>query len=145
MPVFQYSKSEYYKYSHLTVIINSIVGILFYYRICDLLEPLIGKNFYINIIADNTFSIMMNHFLGIFLIRVLFAIISKNTKYFKDFNFNKHKSTVNYIYIPNRINSFGIIYFLNCLIFPIIIQKLINKIKLIISKKSEFIYNLIEY
>ena len=71
----------------------------------------------------------MNHHLIIFLIRTLFAIISKNTKYCKDFNLKKHYSTLNYIYIPNKINSFGIVYFLSCLLFPIIIQKMINIVK----------------
>ena len=74
MPVFQYSSSEYYNYSPFTVITNSILGILFWIKISELVEPLIGRNFYINIIADNTFSIMMNLFLIIFIIKNLFAI-----------------------------------------------------------------------
>ena len=114
------------------IIITSILGILFWLRISEIIEPLLGKNYYINIIADNTYSIMMNHFLAIFIIRTLFAFISKNTKYCKDFNVNKHYSELYYIYIPNNILSVGIIYLLSCFILPIIMQKVINRIKLIL-------------
>jgi len=130
MPEFEYNKSEYYNYSPFTVIINSILGILFWMRISENMEYLLGKNFYINIIADNTFSIMMNHFFVNFMIRNIFAIMSKNTKYFRDFNFNMHYSNFFYIYLPNNVLSTGIIYFLGGLFFPIVIQKIINKIKL---------------
>ena len=134
VPVFQYSRSIYYNYSPFTVVIISTLGIVFWLRISELLQPMLGKNFYINIIADNTFSIMMNHLFAIFIIKTIFAIISKNTNYCKDFNFYKYYNMNNYIYIPNNILQTGIIYFLSCLIIPIIIQKIINKIKHMISK-----------
>ena len=118
MPVFQYSRSEYYNYPHFTVFIISVSGILFYLRISELLEPAIGKNFYINIIANNTFSIMMNHFFAIFMIRTFFSFISIRT-----------------IYIPNNIDSIGIFYFLSCFVFPIGLQKIIDMIK----KKTQFL------
>ena len=133
MPEFQYSRSEYYNYSPFTVIFISVLGILFWMRISENMECVLGKNFYINIIADNTFSIMMNHFFVNFMIRNIFAIISKNTKYFRDFNFNEHYSNYFYIYLPNNVLSLGIIYFLSSLLFPIIIQKIINQIKFVIS------------
>ena len=133
MPQFQYSTSEYYNYSPFTVIFNSLLGILFWIRVSENMEPLLGKNFYINNIADNTFSIMMNHFFVNFMIRNIFAIISTKTKYFRDFNFNQHYSNFFYIYLPNNVLSAGIIYFLSDLLFPIIIQKIINKIKIGIS------------
>ena len=139
MPVFQYSRSEYYNYPHFTVFINSFSGIIFYLRISELIEPLIGKNFYINIIADNTFSIMVNHNLANFIIKNIFAIISKKTKYFKDFDFNLYYSNFFYIYTPNKVISSGIIYLISNLLFPIIIQKMINKSKIIIYRFKTYL------
>ena len=139
MPEFEYINSDYYNYSPFTVIINSILGILFWMKISEIVTPLIGRNFYINIIADNTYSIMMNHFFVIFIIKNIFAIIYKKTKFCKDFNFKKHYTNFYYIYVPNNIVSVGIIYFLNCLIFPIIIQKFINKIKINIKRYVHYI------
>ena len=111
IPVFQYSRSIYYNYSPYTVVIISILGILFWLRISELLEPILGKNFYINIVADNTFSIMMNHFFAIFIIKTIFAIISKKTSYCKDFNFYKYYTMNNYIYVPQNILQTGIFIF----------------------------------
>ena len=91
-PIFYYGVSKYYNYPPFTVIIISISGIAFWFKISEILEPLLGKNYYINIIADNTFSIMINHILALDLVRTFFAFISKNTKYCKDFNFNRYYS-----------------------------------------------------
>ena len=133
-PVFFYGKSEYYGYNAFTVIIISILGILFWVRIANNLEPILGINFYINNIADNTFSIMINHLFVIHCVESFFLIISKTTKYCKDFNSVRFYSfDLRYIYIPNQVLQIGIIYFLNCLFIPIIIQKIINKLKKIIK------------
>ena len=134
-PIFYYGANNYYNYPPFTVIIVSFSGIAFWYKISEILESLLGKNYYINIIANNTFSIMINHLLALDLVRTFFAIISKNTKYCKDFNFNKYYSFEDaYIYIPNNILQSGVVYFLSCLILPIIMQKIINIIQKSILK-----------
>lgn len=137
-PTFFYGGSQFNNYPGFTVFIISSLGILFWVRISEILNPLLGKNFYVNIIADNTYSIMMNHFFAIFIVRTFFAIISKNTIYCKDFNFIDYYSMIDYIYIPNNILQAGILYFLSCFIIPIIMQKVINKIKCLFSKKNFF-------
>ena len=130
MPVFFYGGNYYFNYSPYTVIIVSILGILFWLRTAEVIEPILGNNFYINIIADNTFSIMMNHFLAIDIVKACFYFISQKTKYCKDFDLNRYYSMdFSYIYIPYNILQIGIIYILNCFFLPIIIQKIINKIK----------------
>lgn len=128
-PGFYYGMSEFYNYNPFTVIIISFLGIFFWVRISEILEPIIGKSYYVNIIADNTFSIMINHILALDMIRIIFAIISKKTKYCKNFDFKKFYSlNPSYIYLPNNVLQSGIIYYLSCLILPIIMQKVINKI-----------------
>ena len=135
-PIFYYGKSQYYNYTPFTVIIISFLGILFWIRISEIFVPVIGKNFYINIIADNTFSIMINHFLALDIVRFFFAFISKNTKLCKNFNFKRFYALEPfYIYLPNNVLQSGIIYLLSCLFIPIIIQKLINKLKYFILKR----------
>jgi len=135
-PCFYYGMSEYYSYNPFTVIIISTLGILFWIRISTILVPSIGKSFYVNIIANNTFSIMINHLLALEIVSDIFALLSKNTKYFKNFDFQRFYSLKGfYIYLPNNVLQSGIIYFLSCLIIPIIIQKIINQFKSIILKK----------
>ena len=73
---------------------------------------------------------MMNHFLAIDIVKACFYFISQKTKYCKDFDLNRYYSMdFSYIYIPYNILQIGIIYILNCFFLPIIIQKIINKIK----------------
>lgn len=136
-PSFYYGKSQYYNYTPFTVISISALGIFFWVRISEITEPLIGKNYYINIIADNTFSIMINHFLALDIVRFIFAFISKNTKYCRNFNFKRFYSLEPfYIYLPNNVLQSGIIYLLSCMIIPILIQKMINKFKYFILKRK---------
>ena len=131
MPAFYYGMCIYNNYPPFTVILISILGITFWVRLSSNLEPILGKNYYINTIADNTFSIMINHSLAQDIVRTIFALISNYTSYCKDFDLNRYYSMdVTYIYIPRNVLQSGIIYFLSCLIIPIIIQKIINKIKL---------------
>ena len=105
-PSFYYGMSEYYKYPPYIVIIVSSLGIAFWVRISEILEPILGKNKYINLIADNTFSIMINHSFALDIIRTLFAFISQKTKYCKDFDFNRYYSMDHtYIYLPKNDNG----------------------------------------
>ena len=129
-PSFYYGASQYFNYSPFTVIIISILGISFWLKISEIMEPLLGKNYYVNIIADNTFSIMINHGLAIDLVKTFFAIISKYSRYCQNFDFKKYYSLdTSYIFIPNNVLQAGILYLLTSLIVPIFIQKIINKIK----------------
>jgi hypothetical protein len=129
-PSFYYGASQYFNYSPFTVIIISIIGISFWLKISEIMEPLLGKNYYVNIIANNTFSIMINHVLAIDLVKTFFAIISKYSRYCKNYDFKKYFSLdTSYIFIPNNVLQAGILYLLSSLIVPIFIQKIINKIK----------------
>ena len=103
-PSFYYGLCRYSNYPPFTVITISLIGIAFWIRVSVILEPLFGKNFYINIIANNTFSIMINHALALDIVRTIFAFISKTTKYCKDFDFNRYYSMdASYIYVPNNV------------------------------------------
>ena len=45
------------------VFIYSFVGIIFLVSFCEIFESILGKNYYINNIANNTYSIMKNNVL----------------------------------------------------------------------------------
>ena len=80
---------------------------------------------------------MINHFFALDIVRFIFAFISINTKYCKNFNFKRFYSLEPfYIYLPNNVLQSGIIYLLSCLIIPIIIQKIINQFKHYMLKRS---------
>lgn len=113
------------------------LGIAFWLRIARILEPAIGKSKTVNLIADNTFSIMINQFLGFMVIKALFAMF-QSPKLFVDFDINRFKTDIWYIYLPNGIYQMLIVYLFAGLFVPIIIQRAFNCIKnyLIISSRE---------
>ena len=129
-PGFYYGGANFYNYPPFIVIFISILGIFFWLRICEIFEPALGKSYYINLIADNTYSIMINHLLALDIIKFIFFLIKKYTKFCNDFNVKKYTNMdVFYFYIPYKIKQIGIFYFLNCFIFPILFEKIKNFLK----------------
>lgn len=59
-PVYTASWCNDFSEGPVMPIIIGYLGIAFWLRIATIVEPVIGRNKYINLIADNTYSIMMN-------------------------------------------------------------------------------------
>ena len=119
------------KFNNLNPLLPFVLGFLgiaFWLRIAKILEPAIGKNKYINIIADNTYSIMINHLLGFMIIKTLFACISKYFGYFNNFDMYEYKTNVLYCYFPNIFSQLLIIYIIAGIVFSVILQLIINKL-----------------
>ena len=126
-PAFYYGGANFYNYPPFIVFFVSILGIAFWLRNCEIFEPVLGKSYYINLIANNTYSIMMNHLLALDIIKFIFFSLKKYTKFCKDFDVKQYKNMkVFYIYIPYKVKQIGIIYFLNCLLFPLLFEKIKN-------------------
>lgn len=58
----------------LMPIIVGYLGIAMWMRIATVLEPVFGKNKYVNLLADNTYSIMMNQFLGFMIVKTIYGV-----------------------------------------------------------------------
>ncbi len=99
------------------------IGILFWLRVTRFLTPAFKDSRYISYLADNTYSIMMNHIAGFMLVKLFFACI------FKDFDLTLCKQDIWYYYLPFNLTNFYLIYLLNGLLFPILVQLTINKFK----------------
>jgi fucose 4-O-acetylase-like acetyltransferase len=137
-PTFYYGGADFYNYPPFIVIFVSFLGIAFWLRISEILEPSLGKSYYINLIADNTYSIMINHLLALDIIKFLYYLVKKYTMYCQDFNSKRYfNMDVFYIYIPYNVKQIGILYFLNCLFFPILLEKIKNKILNIFQKNKK--------
>lgn len=52
--------------------LTAFTGIAFWLRIARILTPVIGSSKLVNIIADSTYSIMVNHMLGFMLVKLFF-------------------------------------------------------------------------
>lgn len=116
--------------------IQGYIGIAFWLRVCRILEPVLGKNKYVNRIADNSFSIMINHLLGFMLVKTVFALLSKVTPLMQDFNWDAYKTDIWYFYLPHGTNQFLILYLIAGIVFPICLQKLVNWIMGSVNRKQ---------
>lgn len=103
------------------------LGIAFWFRIARILEPAIGKNKYINLIANNTYSIMINQFMGFMMIKTIFGLINRLTNFCADFDKERYKSEIWYYYLPDNMKHFFIVYLAAGIVFPITVQLIINK------------------
>ena len=116
-------------------IIIGYLGIAFWMRIATVLQPVIGNSKWINLLAENTYSIMMNQFLGFMLVKVIFALFCKYNLGFFDFDLNSFKTNIWYYYIPRNSHYSLTIYVVVGIVFSIIVQNILDYIK-------KFIYNL---
>ena len=110
--------------------IVGFLGIAFWLRITRILEPMMGRSRVVNLIADNTFSIMVNQFLGFMIVKSAFAIGYKyNNTLFQDFDWTAYHTSIWYYYLPKGLEQTRIIYVFAAIAVPILIQKIINKCK----------------
>lgn len=123
-------------YNIWTPMIVGLIGIAFWLRVSNILVDSIGKNKLINLIANNTYSIMINQFLGFMLVKTIYYYITKfmNTGHFNVDNF---KSNIYYYYNPYGLKYFNILYLLAGIFVSILIQLCINRI----IKYSKILWN----
>ena len=116
-------------------ILVGFIGIAFWMRIVIILEPVLGHSKYINLIANNTFSIMMNQFIGFMFIKVIYAVLCKLKIAFFDFDWILFKSEKMYYYLPENISWLSILYVIAGIAIPILIQYGIDYVKLTLCSK----------
>lgn len=110
-------------------IINGFLGIAFWMRVATILEPVIGRSKWVNMIADSTYSIMMNQFLGYMAVKTIYAWISKIYSGFGDFDWVSYKTNIWWYYMPKGLEYTLIIYVVGGIAFSVVVQKLIDAIK----------------
>lgn len=110
-------------------IIVGYLGIALWMRVSTILEPVVGKSKWINLIADNTYSIAMNQFLGFMIIKGVFALISKADLAFPDFDWIRFKTDIWWYYKPRGLQHMMVVYVANGILFSIVVQKGIDYFK----------------
>lgn len=105
------------------------LGIFFWLRIAKILSTVIGKSAFVNLVAEHTYSIMINQLMGFMLLKTFFAIINKLTGLCRNFDWKLYKNSIWYMYLPKELHHFRILYLVVGLLFPIGLSILLNKIK----------------
>lgn len=103
------------------------LAIAFWLRISRILTPALGKSRYINLIANNAYSIMINQFLGFMIIKMIFSCICRQTIFGRNFDYFAYHTDIYYYYFPKGLAQTQIIYMFFGIVVPIWIQKFLDK------------------
>lgn len=113
-----------------------IVGIAFWLRVSKILAPAIGKSKPLNLVADNTFSIMTNHELGFFVLNTVFYVLLTVANVSTKFDVEQYMADVAYIFLP-RGRGFPLVYVVFGICFSILLQKIVDFVKSKLFKRGE--------
>lgn len=108
--------------------LSGFLGIAFWLRFAKVLEPALGRSKYVNLIADNTYCIMINHYLGFMLVKLGFALLHLFTPICKSFSMEQFLTAWDYQYLPNDMWQFNLIYAAAGIALPIVMQKGLDRI-----------------
>lgn len=126
---------EYFENPFLPFLVG-ILGVAFALRASRILNTVIGKSKYLNILADNTFPIMMNHIFGFFVLKCIFFAATKVLPMLPEFPVEEFKNNLFYMYLP-RGRGFPLLYVFFGMIIPIFMQKIVVSVKKLILKRGK--------
>lgn len=122
-------------------IITSITGIAFWLRLSKMLTPALKDSRAVRLVADNTYSIMINHFLGFFLFNTLQYSLRHSPIFTLEFSVREYGTNVWCFNIPEELKPYGFIYLFCGIAVPVIIGVLLKHIKtkgkLLLSKRAK--------
>lgn len=128
VPLYTFSRCDNFNDGLLTPFITGAIGVAFWLRCARLLEPTFARDRWVNAVADNSFSVMMNHFLGFMLVKAGFALLQRFTSRCESFDLARFKSDLVYFYTPGG-RIFLIFYIAAGLLVPILMQKALDAVK----------------
>lgn len=117
--------------------IIALPGIFFWLKTAKIVEPFIGRNKIVNLIADNSFCIMINHFAGFMLVKALMLGIRALSGMTKQFEIAFFKSDIYYFFTFEYGNNFLLVYLVAGIFVPILISLGIKKLSRLVSKTKK--------
>lgn len=106
----------------------AVLGIAFWLRIGRLVVPVLKDSKIIDVISQNTFSIMINQYFGFFVIKTIFALCNKVLGICRDFDFGRYHESLSYFYLPHNDSHFFIIYLIGGILIPLLMQMIVTKL-----------------
>lgn len=111
--------------------IAGTLGIAFWLRIAKILSPVTKNSVHINWIADHSFTIMINHLSGFFILNCCYACINYYSHGHKlaYFDWSQFRTNVYYQIVPKGLSQYLILYLISGFIISFVIQCLVDIIK----------------
>ncbi len=121
--------------------IAGFLGIAFWLRVSKILIPILQSNQYVMKISKNTFSIMMHHLAGFFLLNTIFNFINIYIRNLPSFDYVEYINNIWYRYLPRGIENFNLVYGIFGILFSLYVNRLTQTIKKWLTEKNSLIYN----
>lgn len=121
------------------IYLNAICGIAFWLRICRIFSPIIMKNSLLTYISRHTFSILENHFLGFWIVNLLYFFFDNINQLTNYVEFNLYRWQTDYmykIYLNNSEQSL-LIYVVFGIGVPLIISRVGDYFKSLYLKRRK--------
>lgn len=103
--------------------VTAITGIAFWLRISRILEPALAQSGFWDYFGRNTYAVMMHQILAFLLVKSAFALCSIAFGCFTDFEWNSYLTDVYYVYLPNGLTQFKMLYVIAGIALPLLLQK----------------------
>lgn len=113
--------------------VTAATGIAFWLRIAKILTPALSKSRFWDYFGRNTYAVMMHQVLAFFVVRSVYALCSTAFGCFPDFDWSAHLTDVYYIYLPNGLDQFKMLYVAAGIALPLLLQKAVDTIHTIKS------------
>lgn len=97
--------------------VAEFLGIMFWLRMCAIVEPVLKSNKLINEIGSHTFEIMTHHLLAMVFIKAIFALAA--LKLSLNFSFEQFTHNIGYYYCPKSLWQTHFFYALAGVLLPI--------------------------
>ena len=107
-------------------IIMGIAGIFLFLKLAELTQKYLVNSKLILYIADNTYSIMTNQFVGFMSVKAIFCWFYLHTQLCSDFSWYAYHHDIWYYYLPGGIGIWRLAYLFSGLAVPILIQFALN-------------------
>lgn len=101
-----------------------VTGIAFWLRVARIIQniPILSKKMVC--IGRNTYSIMMHHIMGFFLVKCVFYLLHIGTPFCTEFDTEMFFSEINFVYLPGGVEAGKWIYLMVGIVFPLMIGRL---------------------
>lgn len=116
--------------------LTTITGIAFWLRVAKELTPLLTQSRFVMYLGTHTFSVMMHHLMGFFLLNCVFAALSGICERFADFDHTRFTTDIYYVFLPDGMPEWKWLYLIAGLTLPLGISYIGNKIVSILKKKN---------
>jgi len=104
--------------------LTTLTGIAFWLRIAKELTPILKSSRFIQYLGTHTFSVMMHHLLGFFLLNCIFKLLMYVHECFASFDLVSFATDIYYTYLPNGMGEFKWLYLAAGLSVSLLIAKL---------------------